>query len=421
MARTPKLKPVETPTGWRLNVPAALSDTGKRRQLFFPNPTKANLEAERIKGMVKKWGTVGRSISATLAEDAAKAAGILKGHNISLASLASEYVQRADRKAGSVRLSEAFAAHREHSSKYLAERTQEEIRQTHRRFLENHPDCLICEITPESIKAALEAWCPTRTTFNTRRRYLSTTFTYAVEEGKWLDHNPVSKVKPIRKPSDKPTRQARRKMLKTAKADIDTLTPAEASAMFAACRDLSEEPDIPKTYAKTDASDMVPTVALLLFAGLRPDDRDGEIGFLRWEDIDLKNKRLVVAEYASKTGLRRTVHLSDNCIDWLSRTPVKDRKGTIVPNGWSRKLKAIKFLALEKRAKARQDVTRKSFCTYKVRGGASEGEVSREMGNSVEVLKKHYLAQLRTEAEAEAYWRISPSNPAGLASVREAG
>jgi hypothetical protein len=58
-------------SAWTLNIPANLSDTGKRRRLFFATERQASAEAERLKTRARNFGaSLGNLTSAQIVEAA---------------------------------------------------------------------------------------------------------------------------------------------------------------------------------------------------------------------------------------------------------------------------------------------------------------------------------------------------------------
>jgi integrase len=60
--------------------------------------------------------------------------------------------------------------------------------------------------------------------------------------------------------------------------------------------------------------EMVPFFAILIFAGLRPDE-DSEIGKLNWEDVNFQERWIRVgARFDNKTESKRFVPIEDNLL-----------------------------------------------------------------------------------------------------------
>ena len=70
MARQTKFAPVKTAEGWRLNVPAKFTLTGKRERYFYPTQKQALEAAKRLKQSAAEFGHQSQAIKPSLAEDA---------------------------------------------------------------------------------------------------------------------------------------------------------------------------------------------------------------------------------------------------------------------------------------------------------------------------------------------------------------
>ena len=57
MSRTPRFKPVKTRKGWRLNIPAVLSATGKRSRRFFKSRELTEGFAQKLRVQIAQHGT----------------------------------------------------------------------------------------------------------------------------------------------------------------------------------------------------------------------------------------------------------------------------------------------------------------------------------------------------------------------------
>jgi integrase len=149
----------------------------------------------------------------------------------------------------------------------------------------------------------------------------------------------------------------------------------------------------------------LPLLTLNLFCGIRPSEcrrlntSSGRNSNFRWED-----KEIVMQAHKSKTKMRRSVEMSDNCFAWLKLTefslPIKS-----ATHHWDNFLSdAKKLLGYDKWP---HDCLRHSYCSYALRKYESAGKVAMNAGHSEGTLYKHYLKAV-TKAEAEAFWKIFP-------------
>lgn len=177
----------------------------------------------------------------------------------------------------------------------------------------------------------------------------------------------------------------------------DTLTPERACEVMAAA--VKHSPSLAKLYA------------LMLFAGLRPDD-DGEVFKLaRRPDVDklvnLRTKVIVIPADVSKTKRQRKVRVCEALNKWLSLP------GPILPPNADRHIKAFRVaMGLT------PDVCRHSFVTYHVATGGSLADTALQSGNSETIIRDHYADQV-TKDEAAPFWRIVPDDKLGAVIAPE--
>ena len=158
-------------------------------------------------------------------------------------------------------------------------------------------------------------------------------------------------------------------------------------------------------------------LAIAFFAGVRP---DSELKKLTWEHVNFVDNEIQVP--AGKTGVKRTVKMMPNLIDFLSEC---DRSKPIYPVNFRRKFAVVRRAAgfkggitnskkekeLEADPKLRkwpQDVTRHSFITYYVRDCGDIYKTATTAGNSPEVIKEHYEGAA-TSTQARAFWALTPA------------
>ena len=164
-------------------------------------------------------------------------------------------------------------------------------------------------------------------------------------------------------------------------------------------------------------ADYLPWVALQAFAGIRTAELFPEQRYnkgkdpLRWENIFLERENPFVEVPAScaKTGERRLVPVCLSLLAWL-RSFAK-ASGPVCPaKSPSRRNHSEPTIIETLEAHVgpwKRNALRHSFGTYRTAQTKNMGEVSLEMGNSVEMVKRHYYEAVCGQ-EAEAWFSVGP-------------
>ena len=233
-------------------------------------------------------------------------------------------------------------------------------------------------------------------TFNNKRGYLNTFFRFCVLKD-WLMLNPVDKVPQF--------------TIKAKRGSAETITAEQAEALMKYVENYDGDPDNPKRKPLPKGI-FVPYFALCLFAGLRPDIRTGEIGRLKKEHIRLDTGVILIEPEVSKVDEKRAIKIQPNLRLWLEKYPLDEYP--IVPNRLEYHRKIIR-----KKNGLDHNVLRHTFISMIVGAFQSVGDAALQAGNSENIIRKHYL-DLKTEAEADEFWRITPegtSLPSNLVKV----
>jgi integrase len=194
---------------------------------------------------------------------------------------------------------------------------------------------------------------------------LSTLFSFAVRKG-WIIANPLKRI-------ERPTVEA---TLPT------TLTDADAIKML--------------KYVRQTLPGMVPWFSLALFAGLRPEEADQ----VTWKKIDVKAKTVVI-DPQTKIRNARTVHLEPVAVAWL-------KLGGDLPLTQAVRRRALRkvrdHMGWEEWPK---DILRHTCASHWIALKKSYGSVAIEMGNSENILRKHYRAEV-AQADCKKFWALTP-------------
>ncbi|MBC2601772.1 tyrosine-type recombinase/integrase [Puniceicoccus vermicola] len=405
--RAPKARPLtpvfdQSKGRWRISIPAAKSPTGKRQRLFFDTKRAADVEAGRIKGMADQWGTAGRKIKASLAEDAARASEILEPYGVTLTEVALEYSERENIRNASMPMRDLWKRYEDHletatnsKGRAYSPRTIQTKRSTAKKIAEVLDSALASDVSQDDIEEILRKDFSSASSRNTAILHAKPMFSYAIRTLRVATNNPFDGIPKFA----------------TAQKGISIATPEQViQAIKQGCQDHTKNTDLPEDL-RLDCNDARSAVAILAFAGLRP---EVELGNLYWNAIDLHRKTIRVRTTDSKTRSGRYVDIENNLLSWLKLIPAKDRQGKVAPSNWKRKWRVIRRFAGFERADA--DVLRHSYATYYHRGiNGSVDALRANLGHgTTDVTFGHYLDTDVEKAQALRYWTISPEilNPA---------
>jgi len=212
----------------------------------------------------------------------------------------------------------------------------------------------------------------------TANRYMATlshVFNVAVREWEWLEANPVSRLK-------KQTESRGR---------VRFLDDDERERLLEACR-------------KSNSPNIYPVVVLAISTGMR----QGEIMNLRWKDIDLKRRRIVIHETKNNerrsvplTGLAHQVMKDFSKVRRLDTEYVfpgrgSDRAGDI-RTAWDESVKAAKI------ENFRFHDLRHTAASYLAMNGATLAEIAEVLGHKTLQMVKRYahLSEAHTTSVVE--------------------
>ncbi len=235
------------------------------------------------------------------------------------------------------------------------------------------------ELTSAVITEYLEVGKPSMKTHNNRRGLLSTFFKFAFQRG-WTVENPIPKV---------PLYRIRRQ-----RGMARTLSAQQVRVLM----------EFLESY---QGGKWVPYYALCLFAGIRPGVPHGEITKLKPGDVNLESAIIHISAAVSKVREPRRIAIQPNLAAWLHAYPL-DKFPIVLGNFKKRREKFAKQFGLT------HDVLRHTFISMFVAKFRSIGEAAIQAGNSESIIRRHYL-DLKTQAEAEAFWSIAPKHASAAA------
>jgi hypothetical protein len=144
-------------------------------------------------------------------------------------------------------------------------------------------------------------------------------------------------------------------------------------------------------------------VVLVAFGAVRA----AEAARLQWEDVRWDERRIWISEVVSKTGESRWTPICDTLMQFLA--PWRGSQGPISWFCQNHTMAEVSKLARMLKKKYASDILRHSYASYRI--PVVNGDlalVSSEMGNSPNILKKHYWNRVIDLADIPLYWAITP-------------
>lgn len=142
-------------------------------------------------------------------------------------------------------------------------------------------------------------------------------------------------------------------------------------------------------------------LGLMLWAGLRPT----EVARLRWSDIRLRERVIMVSPLQAKTATMRQVIMRRVLFCWLLRiAPFRPAGASVIPRGWEKRWRALRRDAGFKQWPA--DVLRHTFASYHLKYFRDVAGLQIDMGHSsLHLLLTRYLGMDNITAQnASEYW-----------------
>lgn len=342
MAKRPKFLHLLTPDGWRVDIPESMSRTGKRERRFFQTEPEAKKFAAKLREQYHA-GQRGGLIPLALALDAAEASRILEPHGITLTEAARAFATRAVADGSN----ETFAARYDRAMRenegIWRDRYSSDMAKLPRWVGKAFMATRISEISEPAIMAALRAnGAAAQSTLDTRARYVSAI----------IGHR---------------TRHRRGEVITIA-------TISQCARLLRVCESPAERH----------------AVALLLWAGIRPDAEGGEIARLQWECVG--ESEIYVPANVSKTGTDRHVPITPRLRRLLRG---HDAEGPVIPANWKRVYQRLRKDA----GITGQDTLRHTFASHFLAAFGIDA-ARQAMGHSKtsDTLLRHYRRAVTTEA-----------------------
>ena len=350
MAKRPDFEPLESNRGWVVNVPKTMTTTGKRARKYFPTLAAAKKFAASVRASHAS-GLRGSMISASLALQAAEAERILDGSGITLA----EAARMAVAKLGGAESRETFG------DRYWRAMAANDCiwSDKYQSQMDDLPKWVPAEFLRRACggidRAAVEAAC----------REIRPSLKQSSLDMKASRILAIVNFRPRHKKS----------------STIAILSPAQAGRCLRVCESAEERR----------------VVAILLFAGIRPDSESGEISRLDWAAFGADE--IYVSGEVSKTPSDRHIPIAPRLRRLLRGHP---ESGPVMPPGWKKRWQRIRRDAL---IADLIDVTRHTFCSNALAAWGMDA-CQAAMGHVPlsQVTRRHY-ARAVLRADAVRYFR----------------
>jgi len=353
-----------------VNIPASLSQDGKRVRRFFPSREEADRFANRLRMQFVHRST-GTEILPLMKSDIASRAFAMLGEAApeTLLDAVSEYIERHNVRLASLPFEDAFkqfADAQPRSASYA-----QSLRQFRTRLDALHGR-MLCDITAKDIEDAMTDFPPT--VFNYGLRILGGLFNYGRKRD-LCANNPIAKLD-------------RRKL---PPREVEIYSPKEAAALLRAA-----DPAL------------LPWLCVCMFAGLRA----SEARKLTWGDFDFVEKFVHVRAAVSKTHRPRAIRMEKNLREWLLRFRKGDSE-LIAPQGANVLRKQLRAAHLTAGVRQIKHGPRHCYASYLLARDGGVDALLLNMGHEDgATLFRHYHRAAK-KRDAKTFWNLRPPTREG--------
>lgn len=352
MPKRAEILPFQTDQGWRVNIPKSMSGDGKRHKKYFATKVAADRYAAKLRTQYMA-GIRGSNLPLAVAMQAQEALKLLEPTGLGLVEAAKIVLRQMESAGASEKFSDRYDRAVKANKDRWSDRYKSDVSKIPRWLNKKFFDLPCGSIDRAAIEEALVEDRPLkRSTIDARTTRVLAILNY---------------------------RERHRRS-----GEIQILTLAEVEAVLGYCRTPEERR----------------VVALLAFAGIRPDAESGEIARLDWEAVGAKE--IYIAPSVSKTGSDRHIPLTPRLRALLEGHPAS---GPVRPAQWRRSWQRIRKAA----GLAGQDVLRHSFASHFL-AATDEAKAKAAMGHTAgsSTLFRHYRRAV-TEADGLKYFLLKPS------------
>ena len=362
---------------------------GKRTRRYFVTREEANtfVQAETIKR--ENLGNRAQRIDGALAEDAIRAADLLRGHKLTIydaARLAADAAEKlaphgvgpgdaVDFYVAAMRERQASVSIGDLIDEFLENRAAKRKSRAYLYDLEKRLARFAREfgsgrIVSDVQAAEIDAWIHGLglgpQTMNNFRAVLSAAWGFAVKRG-YARENIVTRVDKV----------------KVTRDNVATFSPDEVKRLLNAA-----------------PFELLPFLAIGVFAGLRPE----EIKRLRWSDVSFEDQLITVNATISKTARKRFAEISENLLQWLR--PFAGRTGPVA----CRNLQKLMRQARKDAGIANwpPDVLRHTFASAHYAHFKNPAHTALLLGHRDQQMLMNHYRNLMKPSDAARYWKIVP-------------
>lgn len=362
-----------------------LSLSGKRAQYFFPTRAKAKEARAKFLEQYTKHGSSASTISPALAEDAARAAEILKPWELTLTAAARLVAELRAKDAESRPTNKACGEWLEMKAAEVRPKTLESYRSAANKLADAFKSRRLSKITTNDLQKVLVPPGTSPSSARANRNAARVFWFWCAEQG-WCDPKPIQGVTVPKKRDE---------------GEIEILPVEDAARLLEAAQRFFPQ--------------SVSMFAVSLFGGVRAE----ELTKLRPEDFT--DAGIELSARITKKGRRRNIEPSPTLRAWLEAYPFQR-----CPN-WARISRAVRHLAgfetwiedgflpedLEPLASPPkpwpQNAMRHSYASYAVAAGIPLETLLWEFGHtgSPAVLRSHYVGRA-SKRDALIYFSLRP-------------
>ncbi|MCC5846664.1 MAG: hypothetical protein JJU29_01110 [Verrucomicrobia bacterium] len=364
---------------------------GKRRRKQCDNLDAAKAFIDKEQAARDNHGLLAVALTPRQLQECADAIHLLQdgGLDVSLVTVASEYLRRNRPNQINLTVGEAFERYMDHvkrrggkKNRPARQHTLDSKRKRLGSFIELYGETNLRDITESDVQNWMESLgeVQERTRFNRKSELQS--FLNGCQ--KFLDIDYVNDVCRVEQPGENEQPAA-------------IITPQHAAGMMK----WLEENKEPKFIA---------AMALMFFGGIRPMEILRHDNPLTWETIDFEKGEIYVPAPTSKTRTHRTIEIQNNLKAWLKRYRGEGRIGPVESSFRAARTSAYRSAGLDSWP---MDAARHSFATYAgIIYGSHKAASWMGHGGTLYVFDQHYKG-LGTRKDAEAFFKITPARAAG--------